>query len=332
MPHVQGSPLVYALRGAEDLGAAIAHAAHAELGGVEEREFERGEHKARPLTPPRARDVAIVHRVHGEPVGASANDRLVRLWFFAAAVRDAGARSVTLVTPYLPYSRKDRRTKHDDPVNSRYVAQHCEATGADRVVAIEPHDVAAFENAFRIEALALPFAPLLARWLVARVDRDVPLVLVSPDVGGTKRVQQLRDLLAERHARPTGLAFVEKRRSRDVVSGGLLVGDVRDADCVVVDDLASSGGTLLRAAQALRAAGARSCTVAVAHALLLPSGIDALVAGAVDRVLATDSVPVAPEVAARIGLEVLPLAPLLGAVLDRAWRGGPLADLTGIGD
>jgi ribose-phosphate pyrophosphokinase len=323
------APVLFALGGSERLGAAVAGAAGVAFGVAEEREFERGEHKARPLTGVRGRDVAILHGVHGDVAGPSVNDRLVRLWFFAACVRDAGARSVTAIVPYLPYSRKDRRTKARDPVGSRYVAQHFEAAGIDRIVAVEPHNVAAFENAFRIEAVALPLAPPLAAWLA--VNRpDAPLVVVSPDVGGTKRAQQLRELLERRFGVAAGIAFVEKRRSAGVLSGELLVGEVGAAHCLIVDDLVSSGATLARAAQACRGGGARAVSVAVAHALLLPAATDVLGAAGFERVLVTDSVPLPPGLSGRLPLKVLGLAPYLGAALRRIWDGGSLSELAGL--
>lgn len=324
-------PLVLPLPGTEALGAATARAAAVELGACEYRAFERGEHKIRPLTSVRGRHVAIVACVHGDLAGTSANDRLVRTWFLVSAVRDAGAQSVTVVVPYLPYARKDRRTKAQDPLGCRYVAQHFEATGADRILVVEPHDVAAFENAFRVEALALPFAPLLADALTA-TPREAPLVVVSPDVGGTKRAQQLRDLLAKRSGSEVGLAFVEKQRSRGVLRGGRLVGEVGAADCVIVDDLVASGSTLAHAATVVRDAGARYWSVAVAHALFLPEGVDTLRAAGFERVLVSDSVPVEAEVAAGLPIVVQPLGDYLGAVLRRVWWGGALDELTGIGD
>lgn len=323
------SPVLFALGGSERLGSAVAAAAGIELAALEEREFERGEHKARPLVGVRSRDVAILHGVHGDLAGPSVNDRLMRLWFFAAAVRDAGARSVTVLVPYLPYSRKDRRTKARDPVGSRYVAQHFEAAGIDRIVTVEPHNVSAFENAFRIEAVALPLAPLVTDWIRAH-RRAEPLIVVSPDVGGTKRAQQLRELLARRAGIDSGLAFVEKRRSGGVLSGDLLVGEVRGASCLIVDDLVSSGSTLARAAMACRAGGAREIFVAAAHALFLPAAVDAMGTAAFGRVLVTDSVPVQAEIMTKLPIELLALGPYLGAALSRLWNGGSLSDLAGL--
>lgn len=325
----QEPPLLFALGGSEALGAAVAREAGVELGPVEEREFERGEHKARPRAPVRGRDTFVLHGVHGDLAGPSVNDRLLRLWFFASTLRDAGARSVSVIAPYLPYSRKDRRTKARDPLGSRYVAEHFEASGIDRIVVLEPHNLAAFENAFRIEAIALPLAPLVAAWLAERPD-DRPVAVVSPDVGGTKRAQELRDLLERRHRIKARLAFVEKRRSAGVVSGELLVGDVDACRCLIVDDLVSSGGTLARAAHACRAGGAQAIAIAVAHALFLPPATDALRAIGAERILVTDSVPLQADVARALPVEVLPLGPYLGEALARIARGGSVSELAGL--
>ncbi len=324
-------PLLLALAGSETLGRAVAEAAGAEFAVADEREFERGEHKARCPVSVRGRDVAVLHRVHGEVEGTSVNDRLLRLWFLTASVRDAGARSVTVCAPYLPYARKDRRTRARDPLGSRYVAQHFEASGANRIVVIEPHDLAAFENAFRIEAIALPLAPLLLDWLATRAPAG-PFAIVSPDVGGTKRAQRLRELLGRRLGLEFGFAFVEKRRASGVLSGELLVGNVDGATCLLLDDLISSGTTLARAAAACRKGGARAAWVAAAHPLFLPEAAGTLSGTAVERILVTDSVPVAAEVAAQLPLETLPLGPYLGATLDRIWRGGSVSELAGLPD
>ncbi len=325
----QPAPLLFALAGSEQLGAIVAAQAGVELAPAEEREFERGEHKARPLVSVRGRDTAILHCVHGDIAGPSTNDRLIRLWFFAATVRDAGARSVTAICPYLPYARKDRRTKARDPVGSRYVAAHFEAAGVDRIVTVEPHNVAAFENAFRIEALALPVAPLIAEWMHT-YKRKAPLVIVSPDVGGAKRAQQLGDILVRRFGITVPLAFVEKRRSDGVLTGDRLIGEVRDAECLIVDDLVSSGATLARAARSCHAAGARSVSVAVAHALLLPEATELLERAGISQVLLTDSVPLSSGFAARLPTKVLDLGPYLGAALRRLWYGGSVSELAGL--
>lgn len=164
---------LFALNGSQDLGISIARALWTTLDAHEERDFEGGEHKARPLVGLRGEDVYVIHSLNGA-AGSSANDKLCRLLLFIATCRDNGARSVTAVVPYLAYARKDRQTKRRDPVSSRTIAQLFEAVGTDRLLTLDVHNVAAFQNAFRIPTVHLDtrrlFAPVV-RDLVA--DRDV---------------------------------------------------------------------------------------------------------------------------------------------------------------
>jgi len=317
------APILFALRGSEALGARVAQAAAVELGRLEEREFERGEHKARPLSPVQGRAVAVLHAVNGELTGPSVNDRLLRLWLFCAALKDGGAASVAVVVPYLPYSRKDRRTQPGDPISSRYIAQHFETAGVDTMICVEPHNLAAFENAFRRRTLPIPLAAVLEDW-IAGAARGHAWTVVSPDAGGVKRAQLVRESLERRIGAAVEFAFVEKRRHRDVVSGGRLEGEVRGRSCLVVDDLVSSGGTLAQAAVACRTAGAVHVTAAVAHGLFLPAAAATFTAAGLDAVVITDSVPTAALDAAPLAVTVLPLAGALAAALRHVWFGDAL--------
>ncbi len=328
--HEQSRLLVFGQQPGADLASEVAARLDLPLGRSEHREFERGEHKSRALDEVEDASIALVTRLHGDPEGPTANDRLVQAWLFIAALRDAGARHVTVVAPYVPYVRKDRRTQPRDPLNGRYIAQLFESVGTGRLVAVEPHSLAGFENAFRIPTVPLPLAPLIADWLAAR-HLEATITVVSPDVGGVKRAQQLRAVLAARGLATGELAFFEKRRSRDVVTGGTLVGDVQDSVCVIVDDLVASGGTLARAAIACRDQGARSVHAAAAHALFLPETVGRLAGAGLDAILVTDSVPVGADALSALPLEVLPLAPYLAAAMRCLWFGGRLEELTSIG-
>ncbi len=155
---------LFALDASHDLGAAIAAVMGQPLAAHEERDFEDGEHKARPLDDVAGADVYVVHSLHGGPA-QSANDKLCRLLFFIGALKDAGAARVTAVTPYLCYARKDRRTKPNDPVITRYVAALFESVGTDCVVTLEVHNPAAFENAFRCRTVALTGTPIFADYI-----------------------------------------------------------------------------------------------------------------------------------------------------------------------
>ncbi len=138
---------LFALNRTEELGRELSKLLGHSLGAHEERNFEDGEHKARPLDPVSGADVFVIHSLHGG-ADQSANDKLCRLLFFIGALKNAGAARVTAVAPYLCYSRKDRRTKPNDPVTTRYVAALFEAVGCDAVVTLEVTSGSHFRPAF----------------------------------------------------------------------------------------------------------------------------------------------------------------------------------------
>jgi len=280
--------MLFAPGASEDFGRGVASELGQDLAALETRAFEDGEHKLRPLTSVRGRDCYILHSLHGDDE-QTVNDKLCRVLFFAATLRDHGADRVTLACPYLAYARKDRRTKTRDPVTSRYVAQLIEAMGVDRVAVLEPHNPAAFDNAFRIPAEHLHARAPLADALLAHLG-DSPLAVVSPDTGGAKRAAAMRHLLATRTGREPATAFLDKHRSEGVVTGDTVAGEVAGRTAVIVDDLIAGGTTISRAARACRERGADRVYAVVTHALFAPGAERLLQDPAVDRLFVTDSV------------------------------------------
>ena len=323
--------MVFAPVTSAEFAAGVASALGVPLAPLEERGFEDGEHKSRPLVNVRGRDVFVVHSLYGEPPpGESANDKLCRLLFFIGALKDAAAGRVTALVPYLCYARKDRKSKPRDPVTTRYVAAMFEAVGTDRVVTIDVHNLAAFQNAFRCGTDHLEARRTFARFLAPRVGHDA-VTVVSPDVGGVKRADALRETLAAALGREVPLAVMEKTRSAGVVSGEALVGDVRGRVVVLVDDLISTGTTLTRAAAAARARGAVRVIAAATHGLFTGEANARLADPLLDEVVVTDSVPPfrLTDQAARRKLTVLPVAPLFAEAARRIHEGGSLVDLVG---
>ncbi|MGA3398625.1 MAG: ribose-phosphate diphosphokinase [Acetobacteraceae bacterium] len=296
----RGPLTFFGLQGSRDLAERVAGCLDVTVAPHEERNFEDGEHKTRPLQDVRGHDVFVLHSLYGDS-NESGNDKLCRLLFFCGALKDAGADRVTAIAPYLCYARKDRRTKPNDPIITRYVAAMVEAVGIDRVVALEVHNVAAFENAFRCPTWHIESAPLLAAHF-APLLRGEPVVAVSPDAGGAKRAEQFRQALEHLIRQDVGSAYMEKYRSSGVVSGELLVGDLRNKVAVLVDDLISTGGTLVRAAKACRAAGATKVFAAAAHGLFIDGATELFATPALDGITVANTVPpfrVPAEVAAQ---------------------------------
>jgi ribose-phosphate pyrophosphokinase len=318
--------MLFALGASSGLGRNVGEALGLGLSRHEEREFEDGEHKARPLEPVEGADVFVVQNLYGGP-DDSANDKLCRLLFFIGALKDAGARRVTAVSPYLCYARKDRKTKPQDPVTTRYVAQLFEAVGTDAVIALDVHNPAAFQNAFRCRSVALTAAPLFVDYAKSLGERA--LSVVSPDPGGVKRAELFREALESACGFLIGKGFVDKRRSAGVVSGDIFAGDVAGSTVLIIDDLISTGHTLLRAASAVRNAGARRVIAMVTHGLFMPGSVEVIGDDAIDTFVLTDSVPpfrLEPGLL-RQKLLFLPCSALLADAIRRVREGRAMDDL-----
>lgn len=318
---------LFALNASRDFGQRVAGALGVALAPHEEREFEDGEHKARPLESVRGRDVFVVASLYSDD-RQSVNDKLVRLLFFLGALRDASAGRVTAVMPYLCYARKDRRSKSRDPVSTRYVAALLETVGADRVLTLDVHNLAAYENAFRIRADHLEARRLFVEEFVPRIGRE-PVVVVSPDVGGVKRAEAFRQSLSRRLAREAGGAFLEKYRSAGVVSGEAVVGDVEGRIAIVLDDLISTGGTIARAVAACRQRGARAVYAAATHGIFVGAAGRMVADPGLERLVVTDTIPpfrLDPALV-RDKLTVLDTAPLFAEAIRRIHTGGSVTQL-----
>ncbi len=317
---------LFALEDSRRLGERVAAALGVPLAAHEERDFEDGEHKARPLENVRGTDAYVICSLYGDD-HRSVNDKLVRLLFFLGALRESAAR-VTAVTPYLCYSRKDRKTKPRDPVTTRYTASLFEAVGTDCLITLDVHNLAAFQNAFRINTEHLEARPLFIDHVLQHWSGD-ELVVVSPDVGGIKRAERFRESLEKRLGRPVAAAFMEKKRSGGVVSGEAMVGEVEGRTALIVDDLIAGGTTMARAAAACARQGARRAVALATHGVFARGAGTRLDTPELERVVITDSVPPArldPEFVRR-RLTVIDSSGLLAEAIRRLHEDGSITEL-----
>ncbi|MBN9587428.1 MAG: ribose-phosphate pyrophosphokinase [Alphaproteobacteria bacterium 64-11] len=311
----EGSLRLFALDGVAGLGRKVAESLGVTPAEHEMRLFEDGEYKVRPLDHVDGCDVYLLDSLRGTG-GESVHDRLFRLLVLAGAVRDGGAARITIVAPYLCYARKDRRTKLHDPLTLRYVATLFEAVGTDVMMVLDVHNPAAFENAFRCRTV-----PLTAAGLFAPLVRSVAgqaLCVVSPDPGGVKRAELFRQRLEALCGQPVAKGFVDKRRSAGVLTGDLFAGDAKGATALIIDDLISTGHTMVRAAEAVRKAGAHHVTALASHGLFNLAALSVLADPAIDRLMVTDSVllPPLPD-ALRAKTEVVSCAGLIAEAIRR---------------
>ena len=321
--------MVFALDATRAYGETVARELGITLSPHEEREFEDGEHKTRPLVNVRGRDVYVIQSLYAD-AKQSGNDKLVRLLFFLGALKDASAGSLTAIVPYLAYARKDRRSKARDPVTTRYVATLFEAVGTDCVVTLDVHNLAAFQNAFRCRTEHLEAAALFVDQLIPLVGEE-SLVVVSPDAGGIKRAEALRQRLSAALKRPITAAFAEKYRSGGILTGDLLAGDVRGKTAIIVDDLISAGNTVARAAHACRERGAARVLAVASHGVFADVANTVLAASGIERIIVTDTIPplrvTAPGLQSRLML--VSTAGLFAEAIRRLHSNGSIVELLG---
>lgn len=223
------------------------------------------------------------------------HDRLFELLFALDVVRAGGARRITAVLPHLPYARSDRPANIGSGAPGRLVAALMEQAGLSRLVTVELHapQVAGF---FRCPVINLDFALMLVRHLRRTGMEDC--TIVSPDLGGAKRAERVALSLG----RP--MAIIRKWREQEVRRGVEVLGEVAGRDVLLIDDEINTGQTLFSAADLLRSRGARSVSLAVAHALPTPEALDRLRSGLFARVIVTDStgVPTPPDAAQALSI------------------------------
>ena len=322
-----GSLAVFALNSSRDFGEKICAHLGISLSAHEEREFEDGEHKVRPLVSVRGMDVFAVQSLYGDSQ-QSVNDKLCRFLFFLGALRDASAGRVTAVIPYLCYARKDRKSKRRDPVTTRYIAALFEAVGVDSAVTLDVHNLAAYQNAWRIPTDHLEAKKLFVNHFLPLIGhRDV--VVVSPDVGGVKRAEEFRQAFCRALGREIHGAFLEKYRSAGVVSGEAVVGEVAGKVAIIIDDLISSGATLVRAAEACRARGATAVYAAASHGVFGAKAAETLSNPALEQIVVTNTIPPFRMASDLINkkLTVLDASQLFAEAIRRSHSGGSIVEL-----
>jgi len=318
---------LFALNASRGLGESIAREMSIPLAEHLERDFEDGEHKVRALESVRNDDVYIIQSLYADDQ-QSVNDKLCRLLFFMGSLRDAGANQVTAITPYLCYMRKDRKTKPRDPVTSRYLGQLFEAANIFQIVTVDVHNLQAYQNGFRCYTEHLSAQKLFTDYFEDIIAGE-EIVVMSPDAGGVKRAEELRQRLERRLEQEIPLVFLEKMRSKGVVSGGTVVGDVTNRTVIIIDDLISSGTTLARAAKACVELNAKKVYAAATHGAFIGKASEVLEEKALHEVIITNSIPPfrLSDTIKKQKVTVIDIAPLLAEAIRRLHNGGSLVEL-----
>ncbi len=322
---------IFALHTSRDFAEKVAGFLDRSLDAIEERNFEDGEHKIRPLVSVRDEDVYVIDALYADEQ-ESVNDKLCKLLFFIATLKDAGARRITAVVPYLCYARKDRRTKARDPVTSRYVATLFEAVRVDSMVTIEVHNLQAYQNAFHCQTENLVAYQLFVSYFLSLLQKDEQVVVMSPDIGGVKRAEQFKDRLSKALTTDVDFAFMEKIRSKGVVSGETVVGNVKGKTVIIIDDLINSGTTIARAAAACGKLSALKVYALATHGAFNAKANDALRENSLTSIIVTNTVNTSKldETFFKNKLVVLDVSSLFAEVIRRLSSGGSIVSLMDI--
>lgn len=306
--------LIFSLSANKDLANKVASALGMEVSEVSLRRFPSGEIIAEPIETVRDKDVYIIQSTC-PPV----NENLMELLIFVDSLKRSSAREINVIIPYFGYSRQDRKAQPRQPITSRLVADLLKVAGVDRVVIVDLHapQIQGFFSCLVDELTAIP---LLGHTIQKDLGVETSnMVTVSPDHGGVNRARRIAEKLN------TPLAIIDKRRtnsgSPEVMN---IIGDVKDKDCYIIDDMIDTAGSAVAAAAALKQAGAKTVKIAATHAVLSDPAFERLSHSDFDQILVTDSIPL-PSKFNSLNVKVVSLAPMLAAVIKRIQNGEPLS-------
>ena len=287
---------------------------------MEVKRFADGEIDVKIADSVRGQDVFVV-----QPTSPPANEHAMELFIILDALRRASAARITPVIPYFGYARKEKKTQPRDPITAKLMANFIQAAGASRVITVDLH-AEAIQGFFDIPVDALTAVKILGNHVLERHGREV--VVVSPDVGGTARARALASFLGE----AASIAIIDKRRPRDDhVEMNRVIGDVEGRRCVLIDDLISTGGTLVAASSALRREGAAAVDVVATHGVLSGGALERLHEAPIDGIAFTDTIPLgrpaADHGAPTDRVPILSVAPLVAEAIVRVHEGRSVSEL-----
>ncbi|RXZ70954.1 ribose-phosphate diphosphokinase [Agromyces albus] len=299
-----------------ELAEQIAEELGADLVPTDARTFANGEIYARYDESVRGSD-AFVIQSHTAPI----NEWLMEQLIMIDALKRASAKRITVVAPFYPYARQDKKGRGREPISARLVADLFKAAGADRIMSIDLH-AAQIQGFFDGPVDHLFAMPVLLEYFKEKLDTST-LAVVSPDMGRVR----VADIWSDKLGAP--LAIIHKRRDPLVpnqVSVHEIVGDVEGRVCLLVDDLIDTGRTIVKAAEALKANGAIGVVVAATHAVFSSPAAEILQSAAIDHVVVTDTLPV-PMEKRWDRLTVLPIAPLLARAIHEVFEDGSVTSM-----
>lgn len=290
-----------------ELAKKVAERLYISLGDATVGRFSDGEIQVQINENVRGADVFIV-----QSTCAPTNDSLMELIVMVDALRRASAGRITAVIPYFGYARQDRRVRSARvPITAKVVADLLSTVGIDRVLTCDLH-AEQIQGFFDVPVDNAFGSPVLIDDILKKTDLVNPIV-VSPDIGGVVRARAVAKLLND-----TDMAIIDKRRPQANVAQVMhIIGDVANRDCILVDDMIDTGGTLCKAAEALKERGARRVFAYATHPVFSGKAAENLASGAIDEIVVTDTIPLSPKIKALGKVRVLSLSSMLAEAIRR---------------
>ena len=255
-----------------------------------------------------------------QSISSPANDNLMELLLVIDALKRSSAKNITAVIPYFGYARQDRKVVPRTSISAKLVSNLITKAGADRVVTVDLH-AGQIQGFFDIPVDNLFSTPIFARHAKKKI-KSKKIICVAPDVGGTERARALAKLLN------VGLAIVDKRRPKPGQSQVMnVIGDVTDQTCIIVDDIIDSGGTIVNAAKALKARGAKEVYVYITHGVLTGEAVKKIKNSVIKSLVITDTIDNGQKTRNVKNIEVLPISSLMGEAIKRISNSTSVSDL-----
>lgn len=295
-----------------ELAQEIAEYLNVQLGGVTVKHFSDGEISVMIDESVRGCDAYII-----QPTCTPVNDNLMEVLIMIDTLRRASARRITVVLPYYGYARQDRKSRGREPITAKLVANLITEAGADRVMAMDLHAMQ-IQGFFDLPVDNLIAQPILADYFRHKDTEN--LVVVSPDIGGVARARNL--------AREIGvpLAIIDKRRPKPNVSEIMnIIGDIEGKECILVDDMIDTAGTITNGAQALIDRGAKAVYACCSHAVFSGPAIERIENSPITEMVITNTIPLGDKKCDKI--KVLSVAPLIGEAILRTHTESSVSEL-----
>ena len=307
--------VVFALTSNVELANAVCQELDLPLGKIKVEHFADGEIIVEPQQSVRGRDVFII-----QSTCTPVTEHLMEVLVCIDACKRASAGTINIVMPYYGYARQDRKAKPRQPITSKLVANLLQTAGANRILTFDLH-AAQIQGYFDIPIDDLTAVPMIGQYFKEKNFDKEELVVVSPDHGGVTRARRLADIL------DAPIAIIDKRRPKpNMVEAQNVIGDVEGKNCIVIDDICDTAGSLVAGCQILKDHGAKDIYTGITHGVFSRDALDKIERSTIKEMVITDTIALTPEQAAKSSkITVLSVSEMIARTIDSIENHSPVS-------